>query len=211
MAGFDGSQKASGFGFKSVVGFNFKSPQQLSGADKEIVVPLSSDATEAEKAKAKQAKEDARVAEQYKIDQLKQQAKKLGFSENIIDLINSSDCKIDARAKTLTIKTDDGEQVFDGTKGGLKKEVSNYQGASGDDIRFERRYTGNGHEGTTTYYKKNDKGKFVKVARVYMGEATLHKTEIYDGVNVKSYDNAFPEDIDNSLMSKELFNYTYGQ
>lgn len=206
MVRFDGPQKANGFGFQPADGFKFKSAEQLSGSDKEIVVPLSSNASEAEKAKLKQQKEDAKVAEQYKVEQLKQQARKLGFSENIIELINSSDFKIDARAKTLTEKSGDTEFVY--TRDRMKQSTTLYKGANDDDLKCVNEYNENGT--TRIFYKKNDRGKYVKVATTYLDRQSHVKgSEFYDGNNIRKYESS-ATDVDVTLMSKERFNYTYG-
>ena len=169
MSRFDGPQKTGGFGFQAPEGFKFKSAEELAGGDKDTIVPLSSNASEAEKAKVKQEKEDAKVAEQYKVDQLKEQARNMGFPEYIIDMIKSSSCVINKLAKTIEIplETNDSEVpslkskwIYD-LKNDQTKQVDEYKGRYGDEIKKEHLV---GETSPVTFYKKNNNGKFTKVA-----------------------------------------------
>ena len=197
MARLDGPQKANGFGFQLADGFKFKSAEQLSGSDKEIEVPLSSNASEAEKAKLKQQKEDAKIAEQYKLEQMQLKARKLGFQSNVVSLMDSS-FKIDERTKTMTVIIDGRELVY-GTDG-LKRVTESYKGIGGDDVKCVNEYNDKGV--TRIYYKKNEKGKFVKVATTYLDRHDKVKgSEFYDGKNVKTYDSS-ATDIDVSLIEQ---------
>ena len=197
MTRFDGPQKANGLGFQPAEGFKFKTAEQLSGSDKEIVLPLSSNASEAEKAKLKQQKEDAKVAEQYKVEQLQLKARKLGFPSSVVSLMDSS-FKIDARTKTITAVVDGRELVYD--TNGLKRVSESYKGIGGDDVKCVNEYNDKGV--TRTYYKKSEKGKLVKVATTYLDRhEKVKNSEFYDGKNVKVY-NSSATDIDVSLIEQ---------
>ena len=199
MTRFDGPQKTGSFGFQPTEGFKFKSAEELAGADKEIVVPLSSDASEAEKAKAKQEKEDAIIAEQYKVDQLKEQARKFGFPDVIVEYIDSSDWKIDARTKTLTIKK--GEEEFVYGKNGIKQHT--FKNYFGDDIKETYEKTKEGYNKTTIYQKDNN-GKYIKRGAEYIDPKNGHKlvrTEMYNGSQVETYNDRYATSVDPSLKN----------